>query len=77
MNVGGMNVDGMVAAAAARSPDAPAVTAGDVTLTYAELTARAAPLARQLSSLGVGPDVMVAVYLDRSIDVVVALPARS
>lgn len=70
-----VNVDGMVAAAAARTPDAPAVTAGDVTLTYAELADRARPLARHLASLGVGPDVLVGVYLDRSVDMVVALLA--
>ncbi|AKT37645.1 amino acid adenylation domain-containing protein [Chondromyces crocatus] len=57
----------------ARTPDAPAVTLGDVTLTYAELDHRANALAHRLQALGVGPDVPVALWLDRSPELIVAL----
>jgi amino acid adenylation domain-containing protein len=60
---------------AARTPDAVALTGGDQSLTYAELDARAAALARRLRSLGVGPDVHVAVCAERSPEMVVALLA--
>jgi amino acid adenylation domain-containing protein len=45
----------------------------DQQLTYAELTARAHQLAHHLRRLGVGPDVIVAVLLERSLDLVVTL----
>ncbi|TAM71523.1 non-ribosomal peptide synthetase [Mycobacterium sp.] len=63
----------MVAATAARVPDAVAVTCDDRALTYAELDRRADGLAHRLQRLGVGPDVIVPVLLDRSEDLVVAL----
>ncbi|MBM7790004.1 non-ribosomal peptide synthetase [Tenggerimyces flavus] len=56
----------------ARTPDAPALTAGDVTLDYAELDRRANRLAHHLVSRGVGPEQRVAVVLPRSIELVVA-----
>ncbi|MFD4636178.1 amino acid adenylation domain-containing protein [Lentzea sp. NPDC058436] len=63
------------AAQAALRPDAPAVTCGEVTLTYAELHARSASLARVLAARGAGPEVLVAVYLERGVDLVVAVLA--
>jgi amino acid adenylation domain-containing protein len=63
----------MVAATAARIPDAVAVTCDDRELTYAELDRRANGLAHRLRHLGVGPDTVVPVLLDRSEDLVVAL----
>ncbi len=42
-------------------------------LSYAELERRANQLAHRLGELGVGPEVSVAVCLERSVDVVVAL----
>ncbi|MBV8290908.1 MAG: amino acid adenylation domain-containing protein, partial [Mycobacterium sp.] len=63
----------MVAATAARVPDLVAVTCDDHELTYAELESRANGLANRLRQLGVGPDTVVAVLLDRSKDLVVAL----
>lgn len=63
----------MVAATAARTPDAVAVTDDDCELTYAQLDHRANALARRLQRLGVGPDRVVPVLLDRSADLVVAL----
>jgi len=64
---------GMVAAAARRSPHAVAVSFADEELTYAELERRADALAHRLQRLGVGPDSIVPVVLDRSADLVVAL----
>lgn len=48
------------------TPEAIAVAAGAVTLTYAELDRRASQLARRLRKLGVGPDRLVAVHMERS-----------
>ena len=72
-----------VAAQAARTPDAVAVIAGDGdgngdgdgggSLTYGELMARACRLARRLRALGVGPDVPVGLFLERSLDMMVAV----
>ncbi len=59
----------------AETPDATAVTCEDVSLTYAELNARANRLARLLLARGAGPETFVAVALPRSADLVVALLA--
>ncbi|MFF3257520.1 amino acid adenylation domain-containing protein, partial [Actinacidiphila glaucinigra] len=59
----------------ARRQDAPAVEFDGVTLSYAELNARANRLARLLVSRGVRPQDRVAVMMDRSADLVVALLA--
>ncbi|HEY0735639.1 MAG TPA: amino acid adenylation domain-containing protein, partial [Herpetosiphonaceae bacterium] len=65
----------LVAAQAARTPDLPALVAGDQTLSYAALNARANQLAHELHTHGVGPEVRVGVYLDRTADLLVALLA--
>ncbi|HSK00938.1 MAG TPA: amino acid adenylation domain-containing protein [Kofleriaceae bacterium] len=57
----------------ARTPDAIAVTCAGAAIRYRELEARANQLAHRLRSLGVGPEVLVGISLDRSIDTVVAL----
>jgi len=63
----------MVAATTRRSPTAIAVSFDDREMTYAELDRRADALAHRLQRLGVGPDIIVGVLLDRSEDLVVAL----
>ncbi|HZI08637.1 MAG TPA: condensation domain-containing protein, partial [Archangium sp.] len=57
------------------NPDAPSLCFGGETLSYGELNARANQLARHLRRLGVGPEVLVALCLERSPELVVALLA--
>ena len=54
-------------------PDLPAAVYAGTVLTYGELARRAGRLARRLRALGVGPEVPVALYLERSAEVVVAI----
>jgi amino acid adenylation domain-containing protein len=54
------------------TPDAIAVSAGAETISYRELDLRATYLAVQLRALGVRPDSLVAICLDRSISFVIA-----
>ncbi|AKJ03530.1 Malonyl CoA-acyl carrier protein transacylase [Archangium gephyra] len=56
-----------------RTPEALAVVAGESRLTYRELNRRANQLAWHLRELGVGPDVPVGLFLDRSVDAMVGL----
>jgi non-ribosomal peptide synthetase component F len=58
---------------AARAPDSVAVVFEDQQLTYAELNARANQLAHHLRALHVGPDVPVALCLDRPVEMIVGL----
>ena len=55
------------------TPDAIAVTFEDCQLTYRSLDERANRLARRLRQLGVGPETLVAVCMDRSLEMVAAL----
>ncbi|MDN6860892.1 amino acid adenylation domain-containing protein, partial [Pseudomonas sp. CAN2814] len=57
----------------AATPDALAVQFGDSRLSYAQLNARANQLAHWLRGQGVGPDVLVGVAAERSVELVVAL----
>ncbi|MDH3600087.1 MAG: amino acid adenylation domain-containing protein, partial [Candidatus Tectomicrobia bacterium] len=56
-----------------RSPDATAVVHEDHHLTYRELNARANQLAHHLRRLGVGPDVLVGLCLERSTEMLVGM----
>ncbi|WP_146084124.1 non-ribosomal peptide synthetase, partial [Xanthomonas albilineans] len=59
----------------ARDPAAIAVVQGEVALTYGELNAQANQLAHYLRALGVRPDDRVAICIQRSVEMVVALLA--
>ena len=56
-----------------RTPDAVAVVYKDEQLTYRELNSRANQLARYLQKLGVGPEVLVGICVERSLEMVVGL----
>jgi non-ribosomal peptide synthetase component F len=60
---------------AAQQADATALILNDDRLTYGQLNRKANRLAHKLRDLGVGPDVLVGVFLERSLDMVVALLA--
>ena len=60
---------------AAGRPDAVALIFGDQRLTYGELDARANRLAHYLISRGVGPEALVALAIERSFDMIIALLA--
>ncbi|MGH3380059.1 MAG: amino acid adenylation domain-containing protein [Actinoallomurus sp.] len=71
----GRTLHELVAECVAACPDEPAVMCGDVVLTYGQVDVRANQLAHYLRDRGVGPDVLVAVFLDRGPDLIVALLA--
>ena len=56
-----------------RTPDAVAVVFEDKQLTYRQLNQQANKLAHYLQKLGVGPEVLVGICLERSLEMVVAL----
>jgi amino acid adenylation domain-containing protein len=58
---------------ARKTPQATALVFGDQQLTYRELDEKSNQLARYLQKLGVGPNVLVGICMDRSIDMVVSL----
>src|SRR6516162_7020224 len=57
----------------AQSPDAIAVTFDGQQLTYSELNARANQLANHLRQLNVGPDVLVGLCIERSLELIVGV----
>ncbi len=57
----------------ARTPDDEAIRFGDQSLTYRELNERANQMAAHLGASGVGPDQLVALYMEHSIEVVCAI----
>jgi amino acid adenylation domain-containing protein len=60
-------------AQAARTPDAVAVVFEEQALTYQELNTRANQLAHHLRTLGVGPEVLVGICIERSFEMMVGL----
>ena len=56
-----------------RAPDATALVFEQQRLTYRELNARANQLARHLKTLGVGPETLVGMYMDRSIEMIIGI----
>jgi amino acid adenylation domain-containing protein len=65
----------LIAAQAITRPDATAVLFGDERLSYGEMEQRSNQLARHLASLGITRGDRVGVYLERSLDLTVALLA--
>ena len=58
---------------ARRTPDAVALSCDGVSLTYAELNRRANAVAKRLVALGAGPEVLVALYVERDLGMVVGI----
>ena len=56
-----------------RSPEAVAVEYKGKQLTYCELNSRANQLAHHLMALGVGPEVMVGLFMERSLEMVIGI----
>ena len=56
-----------------KSPDAIAVVFEDQQLTYGELNRRANQLAHYLRKLGVGPEVLVGICMERSLEMIIGL----
>ncbi|KGJ05637.1 enterobactin synthase [Paracoccus halophilus] len=65
----------LIEAQLAATPDAPALSFGAETLSFADLDRRSAALAARLAAMGAGRDRIVAVALERSLELPVALLA--
>jgi amino acid adenylation domain-containing protein/FkbM family methyltransferase len=70
-----LRIDQLIAQQAERTPNQIALVFEAQQLTYAELNRRANQLANYLTSLGVGPDVPVGLYLQRSVEMVIGMLA--
>ena len=71
--VGGSTLPELFCAQAQRTPDAVALVYQDRTLSYAALEAHANRLAHHLRGLGVGPETVVGLCVERSIEMVIGL----
>ncbi|TFF33944.1 amino acid adenylation domain-containing protein, partial [Pseudomonas sp. RIT623] len=69
------SIQQLIEAQVDRAPQAEALVFGDTRLSYAQLDARANQLARHLMAQGVGPDVLVGIAAERSVEMVVGLLA--
>ncbi|WP_416196956.1 amino acid adenylation domain-containing protein [Pseudomonas sp. Teo4] len=65
----------LIEAQAQKTPDAVALVFGERQLSYRELNGQANQLAHQLIGQGVGPDVLVGICVERSLEMVVSLLA--
>jgi amino acid adenylation domain-containing protein/thioester reductase-like protein len=72
---GGQFVHELFAQQAVRRPDAPAVVIGRTRVTYRELDASANQLAHYLREIGVGPETVIGVHLERGVDAIRAILA--
>src|SRR6476660_3375440 len=63
----------LFAAQVARTPDAVAAVFEEEALTYGQLDARSSQLAHHLRGLGIGPEVVVGLCLERSVEMLVGL----
>lgn len=72
-NCSGPWLHAQIEAQAARAPSALAVMCGDESLTYQQLNQRANQLAGALRARGVGPDRFAAIFLERSVEMIVAV----
>lgn len=64
---------GLLEAQAAKTPDSIAAESWNDRLSYRELNARANQLAHYLQKLGVGPEILVGVCMERSLEMLVAV----
>src|SRR5579864_8128865 len=67
-----LQIPELVAAHAAENPHAPAVVAGEESLSYGELESHSNVLARHLQSLGAAPETLLALFLERSPAAIIA-----
>ncbi|PBP34915.1 non-ribosomal peptide synthetase, partial [Pseudomonas syringae] len=65
----------LIEAQVCATPDAPALVFATEQLSYAQLNARANQLAHRLRESGVGPDVLVGICVERSLELVIGLLA--
>lgn len=63
----------LVALQVLRTPDSVAVAFEDQCLTYVELEGRSNRLAKHLTELGVGPEQLVGIWVERSLEMVIAV----
>ncbi len=63
----------LIATRAAATPNATALVFADQALTYAELDRRANQIAHRLKASGAGPDVLVGIAAERSVEMIVGL----
>src|ERR1041385_114114 len=66
-------IDRLFAAQVQQTPELAAVIFGEQQVTYAELDGRANQLAHYLGKLGVGPEVKVGVFMERSLEMMIAV----
>ncbi|MEV4140937.1 amino acid adenylation domain-containing protein, partial [Dactylosporangium sp. NPDC049742] len=72
-SVDALTIPQLFAVQVARAPEAPAVVCDGVTISFGELDARSDRVAALLAGLGVGPERLVGVCMERGIDLMVAL----
>ena len=71
----GQSIHRLIEAQVARTPERTAVVFQGRSLSYAQLNARANRLAHRLQSLGVAPDMLVGLCVERSLEMIVGLLA--